>query len=101
MFIFILAQRESMEYRIIELFTWTRIVSSRSGGFHPELKLFLSEKTVVTLSILGLSELLMSSITRQFNLLIYHGHSHGNHSSGSSVGLSHDNHSSVTKNGSF
>ena len=55
----------------------------------------------MTLFILGLSELLMSSITRQFNLLIYHGHSHDNHSSGSSVGLSHDNHSSVTKNGSF
>ena len=48
-----------------------------------------------------LSELLMSNITRQFNLLIYHGHSHNNHSSVSSVGLSHDNHSSVTKNGSF
>ena len=76
-------------------------MSSRSGGFHTELKLFLSEKTVVTLSILGLSELLMSSIARHFNLLIYHGHSHDNHLSGSSVGLSHDNHSSVTKIGSF
>jgi len=46
---------------------------------------YCSEKTV---SILDLSELWMSNITRQFNLLIYHGHSHDNHSSVSSVGLS-------------
>jgi len=53
-----------------------------------ETLFFVSEETVATLSILGLSELLMLNITRQFNLLIYHDHSRDNHSSVSSVGLS-------------
>jgi len=42
-FVFILAQHERIEYNVIELLTQRRIVSSRSGVFHTELKLFVQK----------------------------------------------------------